>query len=569
MKKKLLLSGVLSAMTLTGFALQNALPAAPVAGELQVKAGTGNINPFTAKLQLNLSGRQFTLKPYVGIGVVSKSGSGKLENQHLFYLGSANAYGSHLETSSKGTTYNYGLTGSYRFDPFSQLTFGVDGSYSALHGYGCRIEEMTDMLSSMLQDKALKSDIDQPTLTTTSIKANVAYHHRLKDNIETSFLLKGNISRESTDNETTIQALSGVGQLPFQQNYLHQENVTTSASVGGEYQRLFAGNQAINVGFHYDHRHIESDNLQLIDKDKKTDELFKHDMNVAGLYADYKLTYEALNLNARLEYTYTDMNGKDLHDVIPSVNATYHLTSSQDVQLGYVMRVVRPDVSYLNPAKIYGAYTIDYGTADLEGIHINNFSLAHVLKGKAVRLSNTVSHVRANDGFNAIWMLQNGMRVSFWGNEGIRRAWSVTPVLNWTISPLTSLGARVVVLWDKRIAEAINMSKEHWGITTHLSLKQQLPAGFKLNAHADYSEGNTIDLYSHAGKSVNYGGELQRAFLKGNKLNLSLSYENTDYAKTILTQGVDIPNGPKGYTGTIYSRPKHHHILSVTANWKF
>lgn len=569
MKKHLILSGLCSVMALSAFAQQNALPTAPIHGELQIKAGLGNVNPLNAKLQLNLSGRQFTLKPYVGIGVVSKSGSGKLEDQHLFYLGSSNVYSSLLETSAQGTNYSYGFTGNYRINPFSQLTFGLDGNYSALHGYGSRIEAMTDMLSSKLQDQAFKSDIDQPTLTTTLLKANVAYHHRMKEDIESSFLIKGNLSRESTDNETTIQALSGEGQLPFKKNYLHQDNVTTSVSVGGEYQRLFAGNQAINLGVHYDHRHIESDNLQLIDTDKKTDERFKHDMDVVGLYAGYKLTYEALLLNARLEYTYTDMNGKALHDVIPSVNATYHLTPSQDVQLGYVMRVVRPDVSYLNPAKIYGAYTIDYGTADLEGIHINNFSLSHILKSKAVRFSTTVSHLRAADGFNAIWMIQNGMRISYWGNEGIRRVWSVSPDLTWTISPLTTLDAKVVVAWDKRIAEAIHMAKEHWGITTHLGLKQQLPAGFKLLAHADYSEGNTLDLYSHAGKSVNYGGELQRAFLKGNRLNLSLSYENTDYAKTILTQGVDVPNGPKGYTGTIYTRPKHRYILSVAANWKF
>lgn len=565
--KKLFLCGISAAMAMSAFSQQNALPYIPVSGELQVKAGTGNINPLDAKLQLTLRGRQFFLKPYVGIGVVSKSGSGKLDDQSLFYLGSMDMYASQLETSSKGNNYNYGITGSYAFNSLSYLSFGVEGTYGALHGYGHRTELMNIGISSA-SAKPFETDIDQPTLTTTTLKANLAYNRRLQDQV-TSFSLRGNMSREATDTETTIQALSGEGALNFKQNYLHQNNVTTSASVAAEYQRQLAGKQNLNIGVHYDHRHIESDNLQLIDKDKKTDELFKHDMNVVGLYGEYKLAYEKLNLNARLEYTYTDMNGKDLHDVIPSINATYHLTPSQDVQLGYVMRVVRPDVNYLNPAKIYGAYTIDYGTADLEGIHINNFSLSHIVKNKAVRFSTNVSHVRAADGFNAIWMIQNGMRISYWGNEGIRRAWSVTPDLSWTISPLTTLDAKVIVLWDKRIAEAINMAKEHWGITTHLGLKQQLPAGFKLNAHADYSEGNTIDLYSHAGKSLSYGGELQRSFLKGDKLSITLAYSNADYAKTILTQGVDIPNGPKGYTGTIFTRPKHHHIFSVAANWKF
>ena len=566
--KRILLGCTFAALALTAQAQQAPQSYIPVSGDLQVKAGTGNINPFDAKLQLTLRGRQFFVKPYVGIGVVSKSGSGKLDDQSLLYLGSLNTYNSVLETSSRGNNYNYGITGSYAFNPLSYLSFGVEGTYGALHGYGHRSERFTNLFSS-LYTPPFETDIDQPTLTTTTLKANLAYNRRLQDKVS-SVSIRGNMSREATDTETTIQALSGQGLLKFDQNYLRQNNITTSASVAAEYQRQLDGNQTLTTGIHYDHRHIESDNLQIIDKHKKTDELFEHDMNVVGLYGEYKLTHKALNLNARLEYTYTDMNGKALHDVIPSVNAIYHLTPSQDVQLGYVMRVVRPDVSYLNPTKIYGAYTLDYGSADLEGIHINNFSLSHIVKNKAVRLNTTVSHVRAADGFNAIWMINGeGLRVTYWGNEGIRRAWSVTPDLTWTLSPLTTLDAKVVLLWDKRIAEAIHMAKEHWGITTHLGLKQQLPAGFRLNAHADYSEGNTLDLYSHAGKSVSYGGELQRGFLQDNRLNVTLSYSNTDYAKTILTQGVDIPNGPKGYTGVIYTRPKHHHIFSVAVNWKF
>lgn len=559
--KKLLLNCILSACAMTLFAQNQPLPYIPVSGELQVKGGAGNINPFDAKLQLTLRGQKFYLKPYVGIGVVSKAGSGQLDDQFLIYSGSADLYTSKLETSSKGTSYNYGVSGSYAFNPLAYLSFGVDGTYSGLHGYGSRIESLDNMFSSMIHNNVFKSDMDQPTLTSTTLKANVAYHHRLKDHIESSFLVKGNMSREATDNETDIQALSGSGLLPFKQNYLHQNNVTTSASMGAEYQRLFNGNQAVNIGVHYDHRHIESDNYQLIDKNKKTDETFIHDMNVVGLYAEYKLTNEALAMNARLEYTYTDMNGKDLNDVIPSVNATYHLTPSQDLQFNYAMRVVRPDVSYLNPAKIYGAYTLDYGTPTLEGIHINNFALSHIVKSKTVRYSTTVSHVRAEDGFNAIWMVKDGMRVSFWGNEGIRRMWSLTPDFSWSPSQLTTLDAKVILMWDKRIAEAINMAKEHWGITTHVGLKQQLPQGFRLNLHGDYSEGNTIDLYSHSSKMVSYGGELQRSFLQKKNLTLTLAYLNTDYAKTILTQGA--------YIGYIYTRPKHHYNASLSLNWKF
>lgn len=558
--KRLYITCAFSALTWIAIAQNEQAPVVPMSGELQVKTGLGNISPLDAKLQLSLKGSQFSLKPYVGLTTISKSGSGELEDSWLFYSGTSNAYSSVTETSKKGQTYVYGISGTYVFNPFASLSFGVDGSVSSLHGYGSRKEAMSDLLSSMAADKPFITDIDRPTLNTNSLKANVAYTQRLKDQVS-SFSVRGNMARESSDTETYIHALSGVGLFAFKENYLHQNNATTSASLTGEYQRSIDKMQAFTLGLHYDYRNIESDNRQFIDQKKQLDEFFTHDMNVVGFYGAYRFMNKDFNVNARLEYTYTDMNGKSLHDVTPSVNAIWHMMPGQDLQFVYGMRVVRPDVSYLNPAKIYGAYTIDYGTPDLEGIHINNFSLSHILKNKAVRFCTTVSHVRAKDGFNAIWMVKDGMRVSFWGNEGIRRAWSVTPDLTWTISPFTTLDAKIIVMWDKRIAEAIHMAKEHWGITSHLGLKQQLPYGMKLNLHGDYSEGNTIDLYSHSGKMVAYGGELQRAFLPKKNLMLTLAYSNTDYAKTILTQGA--------YTGEIFVRPEHHYILSLSADWMF
>lgn len=565
--KSLSIFVLLSALSAAAFAQKPASGFDPVSGELQLNGGVGQVDPLDAKLQLTLRGHQFYLKPYIGVNVVTKDASANLEDLHYLYSGTTNVYDSHLETWSKGQNYLYGFSGSYVFNPMSYITFSLDGNYSNLHGYGSRTEMLVDQYSSASYTP-FRTNLDKPTESANNLKANVVYNLRLHDIVSTIRLM-GNFSREAADDETLQTVISGQGALPFKENYLHINNVTTTFSLVADYQRILGPGQTLTAGVRYQHRDINSDNLQHLDKVRTLDLRFLHQMNEASLYAGYKIVGSRGLVNALLEYVYTDMNGTNLNDLVPTFNAVLHLTKHQDLSLVYGMRLVRPEAKLLNPSHIQGAFTLDYGNPALQYLHANSLMLSHTYKNDVVKYSTTLQHVFANDGFNAMWMVKDNLRVSTWGNEGIRRQWSLTPELTYTPTPKTTLDAKLIVMWDKRIAEAIHMAKEHWGITTHLGLKQQLPARFRLNAHADYAEGNTIDLYSHAGRSLSFGGELQRSFLPSDRLNLTLSYNNTECAKTILTQGVDLPNGLKGYTGEAYSRPLHRYLWSLALNWKF
>ena len=65
---------------------------------------------------------------------------------------------------------------------------------------------------------------------------------------------------------------------------------------------------------------------------------------------------------------------------------------------------------------------------------------------------------------------------------------------------------------DKRIADAVSMTKEHWGVFSRLGVEQMLCATFRLNAFAEYSEGNTQDLYRHMGSAYRLGTTLSKSF---------------------------------------------------------
>lgn len=530
----------------------------PVKGELKLSAGTGNTNPWGADLKLDIQQGRLTLKPFVGISGLQGSNNGQHQEIAYRYSASGSQYSSVLDAETEGQQYRYGLVATFAQSERTQWTMSVEGSLCDLQRTG-HLHEMlgSPLLSSIPAE--WKASINTPTLKNNSLKAEVGLRQQLT--APGSWGMKYTFSRVAVDEDMQQQGLGSESSMPFLHNHLVSNNTTTLHSLMVDYQHPLPAGQTLGLGARFDQRHISSDYLQAIDHQTTLDELFRHDMTVGAAFAEYRLANPMFNVNARLEYAYTRMNDHNLNDVIPSLRAQWNMSQHQSLALSYMMRLIRPEAQVLNPAHVRGAFTLDYGNPTLDGTHANVVAMAHILRGQRLRLTTTLSHIFADDGITAIWMVKDDVRVSTYGNEGIRRAWSLSPDMTWNIAPTTSLDAKVTVMWDKRVAEAIHMAKEHWGISGMLALHQQLPFGLRMNLQGEYSEGNTLDLYSHSSRQVSYGGDLQRSFLKGGRFTATLAYSNTDYAKVILTQGA--------YTGTVYTRPKNHHILSLTAVLKF
>ena len=321
---------------------------------------------------------------------------------------------------------------------------------------------------------------------------------------------------------------------------------------------LFVGN--LNVGVRYINNFINSLDGQLLDDFVYNDSEFRHRTNTVGAYAGYGLKINAIEADARVEYNYSRMNEKNLHDVIPQARFACHLDSQNTVTASYAMRIVRPTLQYLYDDRVKGPYTLDFGNEELEGIHINRMALAYELKTKRVDFTATVAHTNVTDGFNAIWMEEGNMRISTWGNEGVRKAVEITPEVRWRPVEGTRLRAAFTALWDERIAYAINLRNPNWGFTGRAGWEQQLPLGFKLGLDAMISKGNTVDVYSHEGLNYVFGGNLERSFLN-DKLTATLGYEYKKLPVIELTQGA--------YTGSIYVREHNPNTVNLSLSYKF
>lgn len=559
MKKEITPILLAAASTLT--ALAQAPQARPdalttVNGKLLLMGGLGPTDRLSGRLDLDIAHGRFHIKPYIGFADRKDTDR---EDLYFHYV-TQKDYTSASTIDTKSQRLIYGFNGFFQFDELTRLTFSLDGKHHTMNGDIDRSEELSPI--DVIGAHKLKSQTDIAHQDLNDITANLSLRHTLS-NAPHSFGIDYTFSRIGLDDLSTIKALSGSSVFQFQQNRLDLSTTTLTHTVKADFRCIVGAGQSLTFAGRYNQRSISVEQSQRIDGQSYGDPTFDHDMTEVAASVEYTLRRQAFNVNARLEYLNTQLKSQDidktLHDAVPSLRAQWIINPSQDLTLTYGMRIIRPNAALLNPFEIHGAFTTDYGNPALKATHANSVILAHSYKTPSLRLSTSLQHIFANDGFNAIWMVKDNMRVSTWGNEGIRRAWGLTPDAEWHPTSLTTLQARATLLWDKRIAEAINMTKEHWGITTHIGIRQQLLSMLGIHVFHDYSEGNTIDLYSHSGKQMSIGGELSWRIMPS--MNLHLAYVNViDHPVTILTQGM--------YTGTIFRRPTHD-VLSLCFEWAF
>lgn len=560
-----------------------------VNGEVSLDGGLGSAAPWAGNFKLDVSNAKFSFKPFGGITGVTEPSSRVDENlQYQFFDG--DNYYSTSTINTSGLKWQYGAALNLSLAPVLNLFANAKVDQSRLESNGTRYEKMSS--SDILISGDIFSEISTPELDQDNLHVDAGLSLQMPRPGEKIVL------RYAYDMLRDEEMYKRFGTINFVEssfdyfNAYHRktEDKTKTHTVSANWNsKAMMDNlgcvHILNAGIRYEDRSIDSDTKQLNSEAYSAADIlnlgsvfdtqvgFTHDMKTTAASVGYQMRSERLFAKAQLEYDYTKMQEKKLNDFVPMANLTWYISQRDELSAQYMRRIVRPTLEYLNPAQIYDNHVLRYGNPDLEGIHINVAALSYRHKGEGCKVGVTASHIFVDDGFNAMWMLlppdmDTKFRRETYGNEGKRRAWSVAPDVDWTVSPSTSLSGKVTLLWDKRIAEAISMEKEHWGITAHTQLNQKLPGQFLMQVYADYSEGNTIDLYSHESRSMKYGGELRRSFFSG-LLTASLKYSYTEYSRMVITQGAYSPAAPHiTYVGYNHNRLREHHMVSLNLSCK-
>ena len=530
-----------------------------VEGEATVGAGYGETAPYMGGVNLKVNTGKFTIKPYMNIEGITPYNSAELTSTGLTYNRTGNFYTQEEEKKWKGYQLGYGTDIQFRLNDRNIFQASIVGVHSDRRFTGEREEYLFDKNGALLS--SVKSLLSSPSLYRDEVNVQASYLHKTKLKGET-LLLKYNYTLDNDDNNRLqyLTETAGFGPNMYTLNLITSDIFIHKHEVLFDWKRPIADGQQLNIGAKYSNNFIHSYDGQWLDDFEFSNSEFRHRTQTGGVYVGYSLKTKAIEANARVEYDYTHMQQKNLHDVIPQARFAYHINSQNTLIASYAMRVIRPTLQYLNDNKVKGPYTLEYGNRNLEGAHVNRMALAYALKTKKIDFTTTVSHINVTDGFNAIWMDVDNIRVYTWGNEGVRKAIDITPEMLWRATECTRLKVAFTALWDERIAYPIDLFNPNWGFTGRVGWEQQLPYDIKLDVNAMISKGNTIDVYSHEGLNYTFSGNLDRAFL-GGKLTATLGYEYKRLPKIEITQGT--------YTGSIYTRHHNPNTVRVALTYKF
>ena len=536
-----------------------------VTGTASVAGGLGQANPWDASMNLDIKKEgKFSINPFVRAYGINRFASEADEKIDFTYTGimplsenAGNRYTSNRRTDANGWALDCGVQMQFTPNKHNLFKINVESIDLFKDVHGSQTEQAWKADGTLLS--SVRTSIWDPEQNKATQTASALYQY--KTNMEgESITLQYKITHDTYDYRHYLTVDDHTNFSLFGKDSELSSNATINhhdAQV--DWLRPVAKGHSVNLGARYEERDIHLTDEQFFDGVQVLKEPFDHRYYTVGAFAAYNLKWKGLTAMARLEYDYTRQQGNDLNDLVPTARVQWQIDKKNSLMALYGRRIVRAGYDLLNPAHIKGAYTEYYGNAGLVGMHANNVQLAYTLKTQPLDFKATLQHIFADDGFNAIWMERNNVRISTWGNEGKRRAWGLTPDVTWRLCDETTLQTNATLLWDKRVADAIHMAKEHWGITAHLGLKQQLPWSLQLTASADYSEGNTLDLYSHEGRSWGTNVGLQRSF--GKLATLGLEYYYKESPTICITQG--------GYTGIIDSDLTHRHAALLKLTVRF
>jgi hypothetical protein len=449
--------------------------------------------------------------------------------------------------------------GSWEINNKNLITFELGGFFFNVKPRGAGYNYRTDADGNLLS--SYKTNIDYPKYGYIDFNGNINYQlstARKGETLTASYAVSTtdqNVKQSMTYSDVvgdlfSYSAINGASDLnfiehTFQADWVHPFTDIHSLEVGGKYilRRNVSNNNTEYTGW------------------TTTYNEFKHITDVGALYAQYTAKIRKVSLRAGVRYEYShlqadfpdgsaDSFGSNLHDFVPSASASWNINDANSLSANYAARINRPGISYLNPTVSYSPTTVSQGNPDLESAYSNSLKLTYMLIKKKINFNISANYSFNNDNITAVqYADNNGVIHSTYDNIGHERQLAFSGFMQWTITPKTRFMFNGELSYHKYEQQGLSLSR--WAPQFFTNLNQTLPLNIKLNASAYYFGSGINDVYSYyravGSKIIGFSIGLSRAFLKGDRLNVSVSGSDFFGNRNFKFQSTTV-NGD--YTGT-------------------
>ena len=446
--------------------------------------------------------------------------------------------------SKSRAPYHFGnLEGSYEIDSLNLLTVGI-GLY--LGTTRSVLEYAVKMLDADRNPVYSYNRNSESSRKSGSADMNVDYQRstRKKDELLT---LSYRFSRSPNDNEDYTELTDIRNYEPwlgYPQNNINK--ASTNEHTGQfDYTTPTWKDQSLEAGIKYIYRQSRSNTdrkafnqtSQMWEEATPADSHFDHSQQIYSAYLGYTMKFgkfgvkagaraEGTSLKVRYELA-PDMNfGNDYFDVVPSAVVSYQLSMSQQLRLGYNMRIQRPGIWYLNPyVSNADPQNISYGNSNLDSEKSNGVNLNYSIFAQKFSFNTSISYTFIDNSIERYTFIDPadpGIFRTTYGNIGKRQTTGLFVYGSWNPIPLFRVNLNGSLSYTDLRSEKNDMANSGFSGRVFAGAQFNLPLDIRLNLNGGFIS-SAIQLQGRR-SPLNFATVyVSRDFLK-KKLSVSLYF---------------------------------------------
>ena len=368
---------------------------------------------------------------------------------------------SRIFEKAKMDLYGYGLYGS------GELSFEIDSLNLINVGYNTRYgrqnEDWKGTISQVIADEFLYATdrTEKSKLIWGGTDFNVDYQRTSAKNAERLLTLSYRFSYSPRDRDKESHFFNPTGNfpsvIPLDRTRQYTDARTNEHTFQLDYSTPLGKIHSLETGLKYIVRlnksnsnyliFSDSDGWQAIESgDLRNDiTLFKHRNDIMSAYGSYALKLGKWGLRTGLRYEYTLLDvvfernknlnfDKNYGNFVPSILGTYQINDSQNIRLGYNMRLNRPGIWHLNPyINDANPNFIEQGNPNLNSVQTHSVSLNYGFFRNRFNLNANLSYDFTNNSIEQITQIgDGGTSISTYQNIGEKQDTRLAVYFNWT-----------------------------------------------------------------------------------------------------------------------------------------
>lgn len=437
------------------------------------------------------------------------------------------------------------LEGSYEVDSLNLLTLGVnlfEGKMKTRSEYSVN---MLDIDGNPIYDYDRRSRAES-TFGSTDVSLDYQHSTHKKDELLT---LSYRFSRnpDNSDDYTDIFNNHNYTQLRRYPESNVNDASTSEHTGQVDYTTPTWKDQTLEAGVKYIFRQSRSETERTVYNDSinqwenvtANDASFRHTQHIYAAYLGYVVKLNKFGIKAGLRAEGTALNVKyalapdknfDTHyfDLVPNGTLSYQINMTQQVRLGYNMRIQRPGIWYLNPyVNNVDPQNISYGNPNLDSEKSNNINFNYSMFAQKFSVNASASYTFVNNSIEQYTFIDPampGVSQRTYGNIGKKQQTGFFLYGNWNAAAFFSVYMNAGLDYTDLRSDHNDMKNSGFSGRLFMGTRFNLPMDFRIDVNGGYFS-PWIQLQGKGSSFHFVGFRLNKDFLK-KKLTVTLGCES-------------------------------------------